>query len=73
MELIENVITNDELGVRLEELCNTNWKIKSMSEGLMGNSKAIIDNWFPASRPSLLKMLNLKENEEYKFVYHNIE
>ena len=41
-----------------------------LTEGLSGNAKQKIDNWFKASRPSLLKLLNVTENENYPFVYH---
>ena len=69
---IKNVITNEELEKRFTNLCESNWKVKKMTDGLTGNARQIIGNWWPASRLALLKLLNLKEDKNYKFVYHEL-
>jgi len=72
---IKNVLTNEQLEIKFTNLCKTNWKIEKMTDGLIFNgagAKSIIDNWYEASRQELLSMLNIKEDENYKFVYHEI-
>lgn len=69
--VIKNVVSNEVLKERLTGLCKSNWKIKKMAENLSGSAKDVIDNWWDASRPNLLKMLNIVESEDYPFVYHD--
>jgi hypothetical protein len=69
--VIENVISNEDLEERFNSLCESNWKIKNMSQNLSGSAKDVIDNWYDASRSNLLKLLNIVENESYPFVYHD--
>ena len=69
----ENVLTDEQLEIKFSELCKTNWKIEKMADSLnVTGAKNIIDNWHKASRQQLLSMLNIKEDENYKFVYHEI-
>ncbi len=68
---IENVITNEELERRYNSLLESNWKIKKMEVTLSGNAKNKIDTWFKASRPMLLNLLEITENKDYPFVYHD--
>ena len=71
--VIRDVITNKELDRRLTSLRKSNWKVGSMASGLTGSAKEIIDNWFSASRPMLLKMLGLEEDQDYRYVYHELK
>jgi len=68
---VKNVLTNEQLEERMINLCKSNWKIEKMLDGLnVISPKDAIDNWFVATRPQLLKLLKIRENTDYKFVYH---
>ena len=68
---IKNVLTNEELESKFLNLCESNRKVKIMAKGLSFSGKAIIDNWFAATRPKLLDLLEIQENEDYPLVYHS--
>ncbi len=68
---IKNVLTDEQLQEKLDILCDKNWKIKRIYEDKMYfGAKDAIDNWPDASRNQLLNMLGIKENVDFKKVYH---
>ena len=70
---IKNVLTEEELSERLSKLRMNNWKIDNIAKTLNGSTaKEIIDNWQLPTRDMFLKLMNIKENEEFKTVYHNL-
>jgi len=68
---IENVISNEVLESRFNDLCLSNWKINNMAENFGGDIKQKIDYWPTPTRNKLLALLSIVENEAYKFVYHD--
>ncbi len=68
---IENVLSNDELQKRFDKLCEENWLIKKMAKAQkFETAKESIDGWVNATRLQLMEKLNIQENEDYKFIYH---
>jgi hypothetical protein len=68
---ILNVLTENELNDRLSKLRNDNWKIDNIAKTLNGSTaKEIIDNWQLPTRKEFLKLMKIKENKEFKNIYH---
>jgi len=69
---IKNVVSNEILESRFNELRANNWKVSNLSKNFHGNIKEKIDNWPTPTRNKLLALLSIVENEAYKFVYHDV-
>lgn len=77
---IKNVLTDEDLQERMDKLKSENWLINKMADIIHPgktihslSAKNQIDNWVQHTRPQLLKLLKISENENYKFMYHDIQ
>jgi len=68
MELT-NVLSVEELEEKFSKI--DNWKVTNIAKTISGNVKEKIDNWPDGTRNSLLKMLDISEDENFKGVYYN--
>jgi hypothetical protein len=72
---IKNILTKENLQLRLDKLCEENWLIDQIYKATVLNVDStgilkILGSWPKPTRKQLLKKLNVFENAEHPGIYH---